>query len=115
MSQSTVRPAVSVQSVLMSSGGHSGGDGPSSVVLDVEDSEAAGHQAAVLWLQTVGDALLHLLTASQEPAAVPGQLLPGAPPVLLLLATAGEELLHVVTETNLMGRRRVRTGSVLLG
>lgn len=55
----------------------------------------------MLRLQAEGDALLHLLTASLEPAAVPGQLLPGAPAVLLPLAAAGKELLHIVTETNL--------------
>jgi len=71
--------------------------------------EAALHQLAVLRLQAEGDALLHLLAAPQEPAAVPGQLLPRATPVLLvlLLATAGKELFHVVTETNLR-RRGVR-------
>lgn len=68
-----------------------------------EDSEAAVHHAAVLRLQTVGNALLHLLTTAQEPAAVPRQLLPGAPAILLLLIAAGKELLYTVTETNLTG------------
>lgn len=86
---------------------------PSSGVLDledVEDGEAAVDLAAVLRLQAVGDALLHLLAAAQEAAAVPSQLLPGTPPVLLLLTAAGEELLHIVTETNLTRRRRVWVG-----
>lgn len=76
----------------------------SSGILDVEDCEVAVHQAAVLWLQAVGDALFYLLAASLKPAAVTSQLLPGATPVLLLLATVGEELLHVVRESNLTGR-----------
>lgn len=67
----------------------------------MEDCEAAVHQAAVLWLQAVGDALFYLLAASLKPAAVSSQLLPGSAPVLLLLATVGEELLHVVREPNL--------------
>lgn len=74
----------------------------------VLDGEAAVHLAAVLRLQAVGDAELHLLAAPQEAASVPGQLLPGAPPVLLLLATAGEELLHVVTETHLDRKKQER-------
>lgn len=77
----------------------------SSDVLEMEDTEAAVHRAAVLRLQTVGYALLHLLTTAQEPAAVPRQLLPGAPTILLLLIAAGKELLYTVTETNLTGSR----------
>lgn len=72
-------------------------------VLDAVDSEAAVHQAAVLRLQAVGDALLYLVAAAQESAAVSSKLLPGAPAVLLLLTTAGKELLHIITETNLFG------------
>lgn len=75
----------------------------SSGVLEMGDSEAVVHHAAVLRLQTVGNALLHLLTPAQEPAAVPRHLLPGAPAILLLLIAAGKELLYTVTETNLTG------------
>lgn len=72
--------------------------------LDVErhgvlDAKTVVNQPAVLRLQAVADTLLHLLAASQESTAVPSQLLPGAAAVL----TAKEELLHVVTETNLFG------------
>ena len=68
----------------------------------------------VLRLQAVGDASLHLLAAPQEPAAVPGQLFPGATPVLLLLFTAaGKELLHAVAEPNLTGREESNRPSLL--
>lgn len=90
--------------VLVVCRGPSGGPPPASGILDVEEGEALERQAAVLRLQAEGDALLHLLTAPHEPAAVPGQLLPGAPAVLLPLTAAGKELLHLVTETNLTGR-----------
>lgn len=63
------------------------------------------YAAAVLRLQAVSDALFHLLAAPQEAAAISGKLLPWAPPVLLLLPTAGEEFLYIVTETNLMKKR----------
>lgn len=67
----------------------------------VDGGEAAVHLPPVLRLQAEGDALLHLLTAPQESAAVPGELLPRPVAVLVLLAAAGEELLDIVTETNL--------------
>lgn len=63
--------------------------------------------AAVLRLQTVGNVLLHLLTTPQEPAAIPSKLLPGPPPVLLLLST-DEDLLHMFSETNLKVRAQSR-------
>lgn len=79
-------------------------EGGASGVLGVDGGEAAGHPSPVLRLQAEGDALLHLLTAPQESAAVPGELLPRPVTVLILLATAGEELLDNVTETNLTRR-----------
>lgn len=71
------------------------------VFLSVEDDQPLVNQAAVPRLQAVRDALFHFLAATQEAAAVSGQFLPGPPPVFLFLATAGEKLLHVFTETNL--------------
>lgn len=85
---------------------------PTSCILHSKDTEALEHQAAVLWLQAECNALLHLLAAPQEAAAVPGQLLPGSVAVLLFLSTAGEKLLHIVTKTNLRGGRAVSLGSV---
>lgn len=64
--------------------------------------QAEEHHPAVLRLQTVGDVLLNLLTAPQEPAAIPSKLLPRAPPVLLL--STDEDLVHMVTETYLKVR-----------
>lgn len=63
------------------------------------------HAPAVLRLKAVSDALFHLLAAPQEAAAISGKFLPRAPPVLLLLPTAGKEFLHIVTETNLTEKR----------
>lgn len=71
-----------------------------SSVVEAEPGEAVVHLAAVLRLQTVGNGLLHLPAASQEPASVPCKLLPWATPILLLIAIE-EKLIHVVTETNL--------------
>lgn len=64
--------------------------------------QAEEHHPAVLRLQTVGDVLLNLLTAPQEPAAIPSKLLPRAPSVLLL--STDEDLVHMVTETYLKVR-----------
>lgn len=67
-----------------------------------EPGPAEQHLPAVPRLQAVGDVLLHLLATPQEPAAVAGQLLPGAPPVL----STDEHLVHVLTETHLRGEHR---------
>lgn len=87
-------------------------------VVGAGPAKAMVHHAAVLRLQAVGDVLLHLLTAPQEPAAIPSQLLPWAPPVLLLLST-DEDLVHVVREAYLRVRPestcKPRAGQLLQG
>lgn len=69
-------------------------------VIVAAPSKTMVHHPAVLRLQTVGDALLHLLAAPQEPAAITSKLLPRAPPVL----GTDEDLVHVVAETYLKAR-----------
>lgn len=87
-------------------------------VVGAGPAKAMVHHAAVLRLQAVGDVLLYLLTAPQEPAAIPSQLLPWAPPVLLLLST-DEDLVHVVREAYLRVRPestcKPRAGQLLQG
>lgn len=78
-----------------------------------DPSETVVHHPAVLRLQTVGDALLHLLATPQEPAAITRKLLPRAAPVLFLLST-DDDLVYVLTETYLKGRPQVTSNSAAL-
>lgn len=75
-------------------------------VVGAGPGKAMVHHTAVLRLQTEGDVLLNLLTAPQEPAAIPSKLLPRASPVLLLLLSTDEDLVHVVAETHLEAREQ---------
>lgn len=60
--------------------------------------EPVEHPESVLCAQAVANGLLSLLDAFLEPAAVAGQLLPGAPPVLL---AADVVLGHLLQERHL--------------